>query len=383
MNPFKQFNRSILKPLHILWEKVHALENMRGDGFINIKRSSAGTTVGLNLQEARKRIAKAQDNSGRTRIFQVRSWAEPFVFDGDSYDRTGVYNCVEMTIDDRDGVTGTYTLTESAANNGFEGRITQKDGVVNSDFKIGSILPSQQEDFEEWDSSVTYSVDQLAQLTTEYIETASSLTRKVITVYRALKENTNKRPTTGIANITDSNATWVSITFEVYNLCEQYVFSNGLTDPKLARFDIVVGNTIVDNQGAGRIVGNDSVGMAKAFYLDPDATTGSTAVGNLIYGAPVTFTSPEVNIFNEAQEGELGYNVSLAPDGVGQMDWSSFTQEVTLIAFWVNGLWFMRTVLPNLVSNNEGLRYDGVSMEVKADGTTIGFDGTGQLKQLP
>ena len=57
-NPFKQFNRTILKPLGILWEKVHKLDNMRGDDFISIKRSGFGTTIGLNLNKARERIAK-------------------------------------------------------------------------------------------------------------------------------------------------------------------------------------------------------------------------------------------------------------------------------------------------------------------------------------
>ena len=56
MNIFKQFNSSMLKPLNLMWAKVVRLDNMRGDGFINVKRSGAGTTIGMNLNEVRRRI---------------------------------------------------------------------------------------------------------------------------------------------------------------------------------------------------------------------------------------------------------------------------------------------------------------------------------------
>ena len=58
MNIFKQFNVSILKPLNMMWEKVSRLDKMRGDGFINVKKSGAGTTIGLNLNEVIRRISR-------------------------------------------------------------------------------------------------------------------------------------------------------------------------------------------------------------------------------------------------------------------------------------------------------------------------------------
>jgi hypothetical protein len=64
MNPFKEFNKSIMNPLRIMYAKVQSLNNMRGDGFINIQRSGAGTTIGLNLTEVKKRLARKPLNVG-------------------------------------------------------------------------------------------------------------------------------------------------------------------------------------------------------------------------------------------------------------------------------------------------------------------------------
>ena len=63
MNLFKQFNSSILKPLNMMWEKVTRLDNLRGDGFINVKKSGAGTTIGLNLNEVRRRVSRVNQDS--------------------------------------------------------------------------------------------------------------------------------------------------------------------------------------------------------------------------------------------------------------------------------------------------------------------------------
>jgi hypothetical protein len=60
--PFRQFNAKILPALNRLVNKVNELDNMRGDDFINIKRSGAGTTVGLNLGQARQRLSRKRDN---------------------------------------------------------------------------------------------------------------------------------------------------------------------------------------------------------------------------------------------------------------------------------------------------------------------------------
>lgn len=58
MTIFKQFNRTMLKPLNILWAKVASIDNMRGDDFISVKRTGFGTTIGMNLAAVRRRVAK-------------------------------------------------------------------------------------------------------------------------------------------------------------------------------------------------------------------------------------------------------------------------------------------------------------------------------------
>lgn len=64
MGPFKQFNAKILPLLDKMWATVLGLDNMRGDDFINIKRSDAGTTVSMNLAKVRERVAKGGDAKG-------------------------------------------------------------------------------------------------------------------------------------------------------------------------------------------------------------------------------------------------------------------------------------------------------------------------------
>jgi len=54
---FNQFNTKILAGLNKMRHVVNQLDNMRGDEFVQIKRSGAGTTVGLNLAKARERIS--------------------------------------------------------------------------------------------------------------------------------------------------------------------------------------------------------------------------------------------------------------------------------------------------------------------------------------
>ncbi len=67
IQPFRQFNPKILAKLNKLVGVVNKLDNMRGDGFIDIKRSGAGTTLGLNLAKARERISKkSTDTVGDT-----------------------------------------------------------------------------------------------------------------------------------------------------------------------------------------------------------------------------------------------------------------------------------------------------------------------------
>lgn len=58
MNPFRHFNKSILKPLFVMWEKVSRLDNMRGDGFISVKKLGAGTTINLNIIEVMRRVSR-------------------------------------------------------------------------------------------------------------------------------------------------------------------------------------------------------------------------------------------------------------------------------------------------------------------------------------
>lgn len=56
--PFRQFNARMLDKLNSWLREFNKLNDLRGDEFILIKKSGAGTTVGFNLAKARERIAK-------------------------------------------------------------------------------------------------------------------------------------------------------------------------------------------------------------------------------------------------------------------------------------------------------------------------------------
>ena len=69
---FDQFNAKIVPGLNDMLARLTKLENMRGDSFINLQRTAAGTTIGLNLTEARKRIAKGGGAGGSASTTEIK-----------------------------------------------------------------------------------------------------------------------------------------------------------------------------------------------------------------------------------------------------------------------------------------------------------------------
>jgi hypothetical protein len=94
---FKQFNKSILKPLNIMLAKVTRLDNMRGDGFINVKKSGAGTTIGMNLNEVIRRVSRVGGGGGSSFGSVVRAACTE---DAQSD------NIIEVTLYESDGTAG-------------------------------------------------------------------------------------------------------------------------------------------------------------------------------------------------------------------------------------------------------------------------------------
>jgi len=351
INPFKQFNRSILKPLGILWDKVHSLENMRGDGLINIKRSGAGTSIGLNLTEARKRIAKTQRDFS-TKIFQVRSFAEiPEGFEPDDDNSVlGIYNCIELI------------LNENYERN----RIADKSGFTpyrNNNISLGA-------DYQEWDNSTSYDVGDIVEVTT----TRVIIPRVTVRTYQAKFANTGKNPALNpVSDIRDSPGVWIDLTVQVLNLSESYTAAIGFTvalQPKLGKTDLIQASVMTDISGASRWAGTDSASSIRTFKLNGDEDVGATPTGDMLYG-DIT-TTPVL-----AQEGELNYGIRL--QNLGNLNFNGQTTWMT--GYWTKGVWFMVPYfIPTL---GQGITSSGTNIEAKVDGVTIGFTGTSQLKQLP
>jgi len=63
IQPFKQFNARILPQLNRWLREFNKLNNLRGDEFIKIKKSGAGTTVSLDLDRARTRLSRKPGTS--------------------------------------------------------------------------------------------------------------------------------------------------------------------------------------------------------------------------------------------------------------------------------------------------------------------------------
>ena len=107
MNIFKQFNTSILKPLNMMWEKVSRLDNMRGDGFINVKKSGTGTTIGLNLIEVMRRVSRVKGSSSFGSVVRA-ACTENAQND----------NIIEATLYESDGTTGAAISVHCNISNG-------------------------------------------------------------------------------------------------------------------------------------------------------------------------------------------------------------------------------------------------------------------------
>jgi hypothetical protein len=263
-------------------------------------------------------------------------------------------------------VTGTQSpLWSSSAPN----RITDKSGAVDEDYTINLDPFSGNSDYNAYSGSTAYIVGDVVELFSEYTESNNSLLRRVSRIYIATKANTAEHP----LKFPDS---WRELTIEVFNLPEQYTQWSEIT-PKLAKFDIISGTARVDNTNTSRWVGVDTVGSAKAFHLDPDATTGGNPVGNLAYGRYAVAPTDSTAI-----EGELGYNVNLyVGDWSNDFPWDEFTQPLSLVGLWINGLWWLSHALPQ-ISGQFGIEYSGTQLKAKVDTTTIDFNGSGELEVI-
>ncbi len=372
-NPFKQFNRTMLKPLGLLWDKVHKLENMRGDGFIDIKRSGAGTTIGLNLGKARERISKKAAAFEGNRILQVRSWASPKVEGGDSFDRAGIYNCVEMVLNNKPNSGSTSTASQSIRHDGQQSRILDRFGAVSDTYRIG--ISSDEPEYVEWESKTTYTKDDQVEVITEYTDQETypeQQLRKVSRIYRSREENIDRPPAS-------NPDIWQDLTVEVFNLPEQYT-NLRRPRPKLGKFDLMTAWQAVDNTGVIRTVGMDTVGNTRSFVLDLDATSnlgGGEPIVNMTYGYPRSFPA------RHAQEGELNYNIGLnVLDGNTSVDFRDVADADAFQANWVYGRW---DIIPYNVGwkLTKGLVYEDSLLTVKVDGVTIDFNGSGELEQIP
>jgi hypothetical protein len=77
--------------------KVTRLDNMRGDGFINVKKSGAGTTIGMNLNEVIRRVSRVGGSGGSSFGSVVRAACTENA-QGD--------NIIEATLYESDGTAG-------------------------------------------------------------------------------------------------------------------------------------------------------------------------------------------------------------------------------------------------------------------------------------
>ena len=301
-----------------------------------------------------------------TKIFQARSFADPLFTGGVFYDRIGVYNCVEMAINDKLNVTKgiTGTLSPSTAS-GWPNRVTDRQGATSDTYNISSFTSS---DYTQWSVSTSYITGAIVEVISQYTDAGTSLTRKVSHIYLALADNTGKPPASSLAF-------WQDLTIEVFNACEQYSLTSSRY-PKLAKFDVMIGNPVVDNQGGQRWLGNDTVGNTRIFQFTGD-TTSTFPIADICYGVPLVTPSGEI-----AQAGELNYNTPLLLDNSGTINYDDILASRRLAATWVYGNWHLSPFFSLVMWSAKGLEQIGESMAVKVDGTTIDFDGTGHLKQI-
>jgi len=101
--PFRQFNAKILTQLNKLVDVVNSLDNMRGDGLINVKRSGAGTTIGVSLGQLRPRLSgsgsgSSGDSAGGSSVRRAKCTADAgsgatiaaTLYDGNGEDSTAI-----------------------------------------------------------------------------------------------------------------------------------------------------------------------------------------------------------------------------------------------------------------------------------------------------
>lgn len=327
-----------------------------------------------------RRDARLPSVSIGPKIYQVVSWADPYVTSsGDFLDRAGVYNCVEMqfvTDSATFGFSTGLTGIESPASGGFKSRIKDIPGGQTPGFIPSRDRTASNQYYQEWDGATSYITGSVVSSTYEYERDVDAKLRKVVDIYKATQ------PSTGIPVAND--AFWQKQTVEVFNLAEQYGMS-GEWESKLARFDIIHGNEHGGDGGQTVIAGTDADNQAKMFYLDQDATTSFTAICNVVYKH---FFGDNGQAFRFAAEGELGFNIPLS-----QLDrnltsnlfeWSLVSESVSprLLGMWTSGHW-TEVNIPIGVNINEGVKFDVNSeIAVKVDGTTIGFNGSGELEQI-
>jgi len=117
INPFKQFNSSMLSLLNKMWNKVDILDRMRGDGLINVQRVGGGITIGLNLQTARRRIAHQSESDSYYTLRRAKCTADA---GSGSTITVNLYNAatgIEETTGDESGITVYCNISGGSALN--------------------------------------------------------------------------------------------------------------------------------------------------------------------------------------------------------------------------------------------------------------------------
>ena len=104
--PFRQFNIKMLDKLNRWLREFNKLNDLRGDEFILIKKSGAGTVVSFNLAKARERIAKKGGDS-----------ANPTVRAACTAD-AGAGSTIAATLYKSDGTTGAAITVHCNISNG-------------------------------------------------------------------------------------------------------------------------------------------------------------------------------------------------------------------------------------------------------------------------
>ena len=381
MNPFKR-NQDNTKLLNKMWNKLERLDGIRGDDYINFNRVNGGVAGRVNIEAIRRRIARRQ-TPPVNKIFQVRSWAEPYVNDAaltdpivgfngtEHYDRCGVYNCIEMEVNGDLLSTYRVTGTASPANGaGWPNRITDKQGATSDTYFPGSSTAG--DDYTQWDAATPYIAGDVVELVREYTDLTIGELRKVSGIYLALEPSTNVIPWTNYS-------VWKELTVPVFNACEQYSMgTDSSANPKLGKFDIIIASRQTDNTGTTWWLGNDTLGNTRLFEFTgdiyPDAP-GGNPVCNMYYGTYGTYPNGV-----RSEEGQLNYRVPIIAGT--EIVYTSIDQYTRIAAMWSYGEWWRVPTFALAPTVAQGTDQVGHGISVRVDDVTIGLDGSYDLSVL-